>query len=1296
MGFFFSGKNTTKKLSKLPDTLIHESGCKVCPNKINNKSYNMPPTGDAEPIIYILGEHPTKNDVEDSLHFSDASGTLLRTILRKQFPDFFPSNNIFKSVNIRYNNILRCIPKDTIPTQLELDCCRKQVEDDIEQSKPLIVIGLCNLEGDYFLDKKEKKSMLVNWMVDGRYCSHWRGRKIPMKMGNHPFWFFPIIHPAFVLKKRRKNNKSEFDNCFEKDINNIADFLEDYKEPIIIESGYRDNIKVFMGKDKSEIIEIKKELEILANEPEIAVDIETHNLHPWTLSDLTDKHPLMKLPSRILSIAIGTDKYTIVFPIDHPLAWDDSYRQDVRDLLKEFLLHSGTKICHYLKFEATWFNHYFGQDVLRKTQWSDTSAQAYIIDERTSLEEGMLALDRLCYINFGFNLKVLSNIDRKACIKAPLERLLLYNGMDTKYTYKLYQIQKLLIAKKQEWLLNHLNKASFTTAIAETKGLLTNGELYKKLLIDYTGDEDYILNKDELVRGGKIGKSVELIQSQDCVKEYEKIYGEFNPNSGPHLAKLFGKILKLTALNSTANGAFSTDEDSLQEFAKKHPIAKYILEYKKFSKLLSTYITPVPNLINNVDKRIHADFKTMFTGTGRFCVAKDTMIEVVRDISKHPLGILIQDVKKGDLVYTYDDNCKLTLKPVLWGEKTGHYKVVRIHWKGQGGHHKGYLDVTENHKIRLTTGEYREARYLKKNDRVLAVRREIKNHSFLYHTGRKERLSDHRFIYSVVNNINLPDKHDIHHKDHNKLNNSPDNLECLTDSKHCSYHSNFYYSDEKNRYRGVETLRRKRASGELPQLPSGKEHWCYKDLSKFECLRLVASCRGDFTKVTEVNHETLYKRLQEHGIEYNNLKLRYLKNGTYLSKGYLQKLILEKGYTKTLRYLKADNYKLKRLLDIYGIKLRGKFFDVRKKTGTKFGCLRTLAEVKGDISKLPFDRWSFIVKLKSYGIDYKQIKERYEIPANNHLIDRIEYLDDSVDVYDIGVQGTHNFIANEICVHNSCENPNLQNWPSRNNKWVRQLVVPPENHMIVAADYAQLEARIVGTVSQDKVFCDLIWQDFDIHLDWTIRICKRYPQIVGKTKFEDITEDELKAFRKVVKGAWVFQIIYGGSKYSVAQQVGLPMEIMDVMYEEFWDTLKGAKQWQESTTKFYLDKEYVETPTGRRRHGPMHANKHLNAPIQGGSSDIVVNAMNNLSELAYSLNKPQYQAVINIHDDLTFYIPEDSLEEDIDFIAKQMTKVEFDWITVPLGIEVSVGKNWGQLEEVAKFRTDDFWDFKRR
>ena len=73
------------------------------------------------------------------------------------------------------------------------------------------------------------------------------------------------------------------------------------------------------------IEEIEKELAILAKEPEIGLDIETHNLKPWTLSDLTDKHPFMKLPSRILSIAIGTDKHTVVFPIEHPLAWSGNY-----------------------------------------------------------------------------------------------------------------------------------------------------------------------------------------------------------------------------------------------------------------------------------------------------------------------------------------------------------------------------------------------------------------------------------------------------------------------------------------------------------------------------------------------------------------------------------------------------------------------------------------------------------------------------------------------------------------------------------------------------------------------------------------------------------------------------------------------------------------------------------------------------------------------------------------------------------------------------------------------------------
>ena len=124
-----------------------------------------------------------------------------------------------------------------------------------------------------------------------------------------------------------------------------------------------------------------------------------------------------------------------------------------------------------------------------------------------------------------------------------------------------------------------------------------------------------------------------------------------------------------------------------------------------------------------VDGRIRPTFLLNGTVTGRIssCIRKGTKIEVVRDVSKYPNGINIEDVKPGDLVYCYDKNCKPTIEKVLDKVYKGKKELLRIHWIGSGRKSKGYLDCTPDHKIRLTTGEYIRADKLKAGDSVLAM-----------------------------------------------------------------------------------------------------------------------------------------------------------------------------------------------------------------------------------------------------------------------------------------------------------------------------------------------------------------------------------------------------------------------------------------------------------------------------------------------------------------------------------------------------------------------------------------------
>lgn len=277
----------------------------------------------------------------------------------------------------------------------------------------------------------------------------------------------------------------------------------------------------------------------------------------------------------------------------------------------------------------------------------------------------------------------------------------------------------------------------------------------------------------------------------------------------------------------------------------------------------------------------------------------------------------------------------------------------------------------------------------------------------------------------------------------------------------------------------------------------------------------------------------------------------------------------------------------------------------------------------------------------------------------------------------------------------SSSEPNNQNWPARNQYRVcRSIVVPEKDHVIVAIDYGQIEARIIGMASQDEYLVDATWRGDDIHKDWTVELAAAAPYLLEDMEDDD-DKKKFKALRSVVKNKWTFPAFYGSAMFNIAQHIGIDPEVLEPLFDKFWDRHKGVKAWHKEVLRFYEKNGYIESLTGWRRRAPLGYNDIINNPIQTTASDIVVNAMQRLSRSAYNLKKPQLQPRLNIHDDLTFYLPIKSLEEDINFIARKMTIVPFDFVNVPLSIEVSATEGgWDSKEEIAVFDSTQF-GFKR-
>lgn len=273
----------------------------------------------------------------------------------------------------------------------------------------------------------------------------------------------------------------------------------------------------------------------------------------------------------------------------------------------------------------------------------------------------------------------------------------------------------------------------------------------------------------------------------------------------------------------------------------------------------------------------------------------------------------------------------------------------------------------------------------------------------------------------------------------------------------------------------------------------------------------------------------------------------------------------------------------------------------------------------------------------------------------------------------------------------SCEDPNLQNYPMRTpeGRRIRQIYVAEKGKWLVAADYGQIEARVIAMASKCPVLTDALWTGYDIHGEWARRIALVYPSKIGGKRF---IEDKavMKKLRDEVKNGWTFPLFYGSVLDSVCEGLAVPKSKLAPLYDEFWNSFSAVKDWQDGLRKFYRQRGYVQAPTFRRRHAPLSWNEIINSGIQGAASDIVVDALIALSRLAYTLQRPQLQAVINVHDDLTYRVPDKTLEEDLQTITQEMTRPRYSWVTVPIVVEVKVGHNWGEMEEIARVSSEEF------
>ncbi len=256
----------------------------------------------------------------------------------------------------------------------------------------------------------------------------------------------------------------------------------------------------------------------------------------------------------------------------------------------------------------------------------------------------------------------------------------------------------------------------------------------------------------------------------------------------------------------------------------------------------------------------------------------------------------------------------------------------------------------------------------------------------------------------------------------------------------------------------------------------------------------------------------------------------------------------------------------------------------------------------------------------------------------------------------------------------SSNNPNLQNIPIRTERGreVRKAFIPrDENHVLLSADYSQIELRIIAEISKEENMLEAFINKLDIH---TATAAKVYG-----IALEDVTSEQRRNAKAVN-----FGIIYGQSAFGLSQSLNIPRKEAAEIIENYFLQYPGIKRYMADTMNFARENGYVETLMGRRRYlrdinsanatvrGYAERNA-INAPIQGSAADMIKIAMIHIHQDIKSQNL-QSKMTMQVHDELVFDVLKTEVEAMKTIITYRMkTAIK---TLVPIEIEIGEGNNW--------------------
>lgn len=525
-------------------------GCDVCSLKtIWPQIYTprMPLSGAVmDGSVLCLAEAPGETEDEHGMALIGKSGRLLRQYIPKEFDD-----------EIAYQNVVRCRPPNNrVPTSDEQKACSVYLQQDFIQLMNLkAIIGLGGIP--------------LRQFFPGSSITRVRGLKFPVVVADKPVWYYPVIHPAYVLRMHRDGYESSADVVFRSDLNNFFNGITDWPRAKIVTL-------------RPESVILPKTLDLARQyvsrmKPPIAVDLETSELRPYQRG------------AELLTAALSDGETTIAFPINHPkgpTVWG------LKLLLEVVYAHRW--LAHNCAFELSWLLHYAkGRSV---QPFDDSMAVARLAYER----ESVLDLGSMSQIELGVNVKDLLKVDTTQIMRQDLTTLLQYNGLDAR-ACRLCWDRRINDVDPSNY--QRLLGSIAATTRMERMGLPVSVERAEEL-------KAFWLKQQRDTR--------QLARQLPHVQQYEHdLAVEFKITSPADVGQVLTTYSKLDLPRTPKGGQFATDDLTLAKYPA-NKLANYVLADREASKIVSTYLEPTLEARSLYpDGMLHPQYTTMFVATQR-------------------------------------------------------------------------------------------------------------------------------------------------------------------------------------------------------------------------------------------------------------------------------------------------------------------------------------------------------------------------------------------------------------------------------------------------------------------------------------------------------------------------------------------------------------------------------------------------------------------------------------------------------------------------------------------------------